>query len=185
MFLSCKHGHLIPYGKAKTRLGFRGHLKCPQLKKMRKILARAFFPQSSATPLFPEDSSYYTSVDMSWPWQRGWTWWSLRSLPTILWFCGICTENTLEQVFTVSVNMLFLRITAWLHFSSSNNVYLHLKNTSHISFLLCRPTLTIIELLFISMEKITLWSAYAGEKCQCKDVNRPWCCKCRSSMSIC
>lgn len=106
MFLSCKHGHLIPYGKAKTRLGFRGHLKCPQLKKMRKILAGASFPQNTATPLFPEDSSYYTSVDMSCPWQRGWTWWSLRSLPTILWFCGICTENILEQVFSFSKHAL-------------------------------------------------------------------------------
>lgn len=160
MFLSCKHGHLIPYGKAKTRLGFRGHLKCPQLKEMRKILEGAFFPQNTATPLFPEDSSYYTSVGRSCPRQRGWTWWSLS---TTLWFCGICTENILEQVFTVSVSMLFLRITAWLNFSSSNNVYLHWKNTAHISFFLCRPTLTIIELPFISKEKITLWSAYAGE----------------------
>lgn len=133
MFFACKHGHMIPYRKAKRRLDFGGYLKCPQLKEMRKILAGAFFPQNTATPLSPEKNCYYISAGKSCPWQRGWAWWSLRSLATILWFCGICTENILEEVFTVLVNVLFLRITAWLYFSSSNTVYLHWKTTSHIS----------------------------------------------------
>lgn len=92
----------------------------------------------------------------------GWARWDFKvpsNHSVILWY--LHWEHSWASLYSFSKHALFLRITAWLNFS--NNVYLHWKNTSRISFLLCRPTLTIIELLFISKGKITLWSACVGD----------------------